>query len=150
MNRLGSASIFLLLWGLLSCQTDPAPTSRKDWADMTFYATGVGFVGGDRSPSERIRAIQAAKRDAARQLEEKILMHRTDSGKTLSEQVQKEEQRKKLSAFVRGAEVTSVEYQADGVHVHTRLSLGNHLKATLGLLPLKEIRSSEPHSMESY
>lgn len=148
MSQRCNLLIILVSAGLLSCQTG-SDRMRHDWADTPFYATGVGYVR-EWTFQERVRAIEAAKQDAARQLEEKIWAHRIDSDQTLAKPVQEGDAIKKVSAFVRGAELLSIENKADGVYIHTRLFLGNHLKAIMGLLPPKEMRPSEGRSMESY
>ncbi len=121
--------------------------ARAHWADITLYATGLGPIR-EWSWQERILGIQQAKRDAARQLEEKVFSLRTDSGETLFEKIQNDgKAKKKVLAYVRGAEVMAMENKAEGVAIHMRLFLGNPFKAALGLLPRKEIAppSQGPH-----
>jgi len=149
MTRLGNVFILLIAFVLLSCQSSPDRMAHQDWADVTFYATGVGRLR-EWSSVERIRAIQAAKIDVAHQLEEKILAHRIDGRMTVFDHAKKGNAMKKIAAFVRGAELLSIENQADGVHIHARLFLGNHFKATLGLLPHKALSPSQSHPTESY
>jgi hypothetical protein len=106
--------------------------------------TAVGFSPIQTwSPEERLRAVQLAKMDAAHQLQEKILKLSTDSGKPFSETVHKENKMNQLSAYVRGAEVTSILNNREGVEIHVRLVLGDPFKAAMGLLKRKEIPA--PH-----
>ena len=127
---------------MVSCQTAPE-NRRTDWADVTVTAIGIGSMG-EGSPAERMQAVQQAKQDAMRQLEEKVLHLQTESGKPLTEQIKTEDRKQKVKAFVRGASIVSMENTDAGVQIETRLFLGDHFKATLGLLPPKDIAAPLP------
>jgi hypothetical protein len=131
--------LIVLLWStLLSCQSAPEPFVRASWADVTLTAVGFSPIQ-TWSPEERLRGVQLAKIDAARQLQEKILALMTDSGKPFSATVHKENKMNTLSAYVRGAEVTAVLNNPQGIEIHTRLPLGDPFKAAMGLLKRKDI-----------
>jgi hypothetical protein len=135
-------TLFFFLWGaLLSCQSAPEEVSRSGWADVTLTATGVGPIK-EWSPSERVRGIQQAKIDAGRKLEEQILALITDSGKPFSEKMNADEM-KRLSAYVRGAEVVAIYNRPEGVEIQARLLLGDPFKAALGLLKRKELSAPQ-------
>lgn len=86
-----------------------------------------------------MHGIQLAKADSARQLAEQILALKTDSGAAFREKVIKEDMMKKITAYVRGAEVISIENKREGVEVSSRLVLGDPFKGALGLLKRKEL-----------
>jgi hypothetical protein len=64
MSQRCNLLIILVSAGLLSCQTG-VDRMRHDWADTPLYATGVGYIR-EWTFQERVRAIEAAKQDAAR------------------------------------------------------------------------------------
>jgi hypothetical protein len=131
-------SIFFLCGILLSCQSAPETISRPDWANVTLYATGFGPIEA-WTPEERISAIKLAKASITRQLEEKILALKTESGADFREKVIKEDKMQKLSAYVRGAEVIAIENKPKGVEISSRLVLGDPFKGAMGLLKRKEL-----------
>ena len=142
--------LIFFLWGiLLSCQSVPETVSRPEWADETLYAVGFGTIT-KWSQEERILAIRQAKIESMRQLEEKILALKTDSGKPFREKVIKENLMQKVSAYVRGAEVTAIENKPGGVEIHARLTMGDSFKAALGLLKRKEMVSPQNRREGSY
>ncbi len=151
MNRvLGTVCFFVSLLVLFSCQSGPEPNPHTDWADVTLYATGIGPIR-QWSEEARIRGVQQAKADAASQLTAKILALRADADEPLSVKAHKDEQmRKRIAAFVRGADVIAIENRADGVTVQTRLFLGGHFKATLGLLKRKVISGPQRPQEDSF
>lgn len=123
---------------LLSCESGPEVAPRADWADVTLHAVGVGPIQGEWSLSERIQAVQHAKVDAYAKLESQIMMLQTDSKKTISELVAKDEQLgKKIASFVKGARIVRTENKEKGIEVLTELFLGENFKATIGLAERK-------------
>ncbi len=137
-------SLWILFFALLSCQSVPDPIPQTDWADVTLVVVGTGATE-DWSPEGRIRAVQQAKQDAMRKLTEQVMALHTDTGEPLSKQAKKEDLMEKIRAYVRGAQVISMENTTEGVQVQARLFLGDHFKATLGLLPRKEIAPTYPN-----
>jgi hypothetical protein len=131
-------SILFLSSILLSCQSAPDTVSRPDWANVTLYATGFGPIK-TWTGAERTHGIQLAKADSARQFAEQILALKTDSGEAFREKVIKEDAMKKITAYVRGAYVISIENKREGVEVSSRLVLGDPFKGALGLLKRKEL-----------
>ena len=143
------ATIFLLGTVFVSCQSGPETISRPDWASVTLYATGFGPIKS-WSPEDRIHGIKQAKIDSARQLEEKVLALTTESGEPFREKVIKEKMMRKVEAYVRGAEVISIENKPDGVEIVSRLSLGDPFKAALGLLKRKDLPPPQSPREGSY
>jgi hypothetical protein len=123
---------------LLSCESGPEVAPHADWADVTLHAVGMGPIQGEWSISDRIQAVQQAKVDAYSKLESQIMMLQTDSKKTISELVAKDEQiGKKIASFVRGARIVRTENKERGVEILTELFLGENFKATIGLAERK-------------
>jgi hypothetical protein len=130
-------------WMLSSCQSVPHPVPQTDWADVTLVVVGTGATA-DWSPEGRIRAVQQAKQDALYKLTEQVLALPTDASEPLSKQAKKGDLMEKIKAYVRGAQVVLMENTTEGARVQARLFLGDHFKATLGLLPRKEIAPTHP------
>jgi len=145
-----------VLWGIglmmgWSCQSTPQPPLsfiNSVSANPTLYATGIGLLQ-EKSPVARLQGIQAAKKDAARQLETQMLGLQIDTGTFLRTKAEKNPKfMEKIRAYAKNAEILETRMEKDRMTVKTRLVLGDDFKATMGLLPPKTQTpsSSQPAS----
>jgi hypothetical protein len=145
-RRIRLGVLFFLLAVMPSCQSRPEPLPRGDFTRVTLYATGFGVIK-TWTGEERIRGIQQAKADVAQKLEEQILALKTDNGTVFREKVMQENAMKKVSAYVRGAEIIAIENNKEGVAISSRLVLGDPFKAALGLLRRKDLSPHQGQGM---
>jgi len=149
-HRTGILILLIFLVLLNACQTLPEDVGAGDWANVTLRVTGTGEISTQWSIAERIHAIQRAKVDVYSQMESQIMALKTTSGNKLSDLFAKDEgMQKKISAFVRGAEIIRTDNDKKGVKIIAQLFLGESFKATIGLAKRKQQQLSNPNTRGS-
>ncbi len=137
---------FFLLGG---CETNKVDVRYAGWENVTLVATGLGSTQKEWSISSRLQAVQTAKINAYAQLESQVNSLNTDTGKKVSELVEKDDAlAQKVGAFVRGAKITRTKNVAAGVEIMMELFLGDNFKATLGLSQKRERSPSNPQNRD--
>ncbi len=146
-----AASLWIrhVAWALLlaSCASTPEGTPRADWADVTLEARGEGRAASSLtwSPDARLATIRNAKADAYARLEYQVMTLEIAPGQTVLRRIEGDPSlQRKVSAFVRGAQMTGMENTPQGIQMRVRLYLGENFKAILGLTQKKATTSAHP------
>lgn len=131
----------------IGCQEKQIDIRYAGWENVTLGATGFGAIKTEWSIAARVQAVQEAKVDAYTQLESQALRLKTDTGRKVSELLEKDEAlRDKIKAFVRGAKIIRTENAEAGVNITMELFLGDSFKSTLGL---SQKRPRSPSSLQN-